>query len=507
MKVFKKTGFIVLLLVFALVMPAVTLNAARPKLSKSKLTLTVGSTKKLKLKNATGTVTWSTSSKKIAKVSKKGVVTAKKAGTAVITATNKGKKYTCTVTVVKKDNKPQESILSQTDNFELTLWDIAVFGDANRVAYDQALKDMKEKYPYIGIREQSFENETYKSKIRAAVAAGELPDIFFTWSGSFLGDFVDAGEVYCLDDALKVHINNGAVTDAALCNSTYNGKHYGVPTTYNVVTLFANMDLLKSVGYDHIPATAEELEDCCDKLMGKGITPFGCSAKEYSSWCISEYLEPIILKNIGADALSDIFGGRATWNNKGIAESVSLLQAMVMKGYFGSYSTSMDNEDIKSDFSHGEYAFYMNGSWNCSDFSQIENFEVGVGEFPVINKKAASSGQFIGGPSDTLAVSSRSKNASKAAAYAAELGQLICKYAYEDGVGLPAWNIDLKGLSVNKLTEKVAAMCLKADKFVLFGDTYMPGNEASTYLSYLWDIFVSTIDGQTFIKEMSSQIR
>ena len=51
-----------------------------------------------------------------------------------------------------------------------------------------------------------------------------------------------------------------------LGNSTYNGKHYGVPLTMNIVGLFANMDLLKSVGYDEIPGTYEEFIECCDAL-------------------------------------------------------------------------------------------------------------------------------------------------------------------------------------------------------------------------------------------------
>lgn len=70
-----------------------------PKLSETKLTLNVGDSEKLKLTGATGKVTWTTSSKKIATVSSKGNVTGKKAGKATITAEISGKKYKCTVTV------------------------------------------------------------------------------------------------------------------------------------------------------------------------------------------------------------------------------------------------------------------------------------------------------------------------------------------------------------------------------------------------------------------------
>ena len=107
---------------------------------------------------------------------------------------------------------------------ELTLWDIAVEGDGNRPAYDAAMADLKAKYPNVKIVETVTENEAYKTKIKAAVGSNELPDIFFTWAGAFLGDFVDAGKVHCLDDVLKKYVDNGELPEAMLGNSTYGGK-------------------------------------------------------------------------------------------------------------------------------------------------------------------------------------------------------------------------------------------------------------------------------------------
>ena len=121
---------------------------------------------------------------------------------------------------------------------------------------------------------EATENEAYKTKIKAAMSAGtDLPDIFFTWSMSFLGDFVDAGRVYCLDDVLPEFKEE--LTDTVLANSTYDGKHYGVPLTMNVVTMFANMDMLKEVGYEAVPETYDELIVLCDKLIEAGKIPFG----------------------------------------------------------------------------------------------------------------------------------------------------------------------------------------------------------------------------------------
>lgn len=78
---------------------------AKIALNRTKVTLNVGSKKTLKLKNYSKRVSWSSSKKSVASVSSRGVVTAKKAGSAKITAKAGGKKYVCRVTVKAASNK------------------------------------------------------------------------------------------------------------------------------------------------------------------------------------------------------------------------------------------------------------------------------------------------------------------------------------------------------------------------------------------------------------------
>ena len=80
------------------------------KLTKTKLTMTAGKTKTIKLRGAKASkVKWISSRKSVAKVSK-GKIKARKAGKATITAKYKGKKYKCKVTVKpKKTSKPTQT--------------------------------------------------------------------------------------------------------------------------------------------------------------------------------------------------------------------------------------------------------------------------------------------------------------------------------------------------------------------------------------------------------------
>lgn len=72
---------------------------AAVKLNAQKKTLTKGQTFTLKLIGTKKKVSWTSSNKSVASVSKKGVVKASKKGTAVITAKTGKKKYTCKITV------------------------------------------------------------------------------------------------------------------------------------------------------------------------------------------------------------------------------------------------------------------------------------------------------------------------------------------------------------------------------------------------------------------------
>ena len=101
---------VAIMLTLAMPMSAEAASKKAPKLNKTKVTLTITKKKtkpavQLKVKNAAGRkVKWTSSNKKVATVSKKGKIVAKKKGVAMITVKVKGSKaLRCKVTV--KDNR------------------------------------------------------------------------------------------------------------------------------------------------------------------------------------------------------------------------------------------------------------------------------------------------------------------------------------------------------------------------------------------------------------------
>lgn len=109
----KKLSVVVLAVVMIFTIQA---DAAKKKvkLSDSKISMYIGDSYTLKLKNAKGKVKWSSSKKSIATVSSKGKVKAKKKGTCKITAKVGKKKYTCKVTVRKEKVKVIKVVVTPT---------------------------------------------------------------------------------------------------------------------------------------------------------------------------------------------------------------------------------------------------------------------------------------------------------------------------------------------------------------------------------------------------------
>lgn len=115
------TMITIMAVAFTLSMPARVDAATKVKLNKTKVTLDVAKDKskavQLKVKGTSKKAKWKTSDKKIAVVSKTGKVTAKKKGTAVITAKAGKRVLKCKVTV--KDTRKKKASASHTHKYKL----------------------------------------------------------------------------------------------------------------------------------------------------------------------------------------------------------------------------------------------------------------------------------------------------------------------------------------------------------------------------------------------------
>lgn len=79
----------------------------------------------------------------------------------------------------------QSSQSSSAEEKTLTFWSIATESDNMHSSYLKAIEEWESNHEGYKIKFETFENQAYKTKIKSAVAANELPDLFFTFGGGF----------------------------------------------------------------------------------------------------------------------------------------------------------------------------------------------------------------------------------------------------------------------------------------------------------------------------------
>lgn len=157
MKKFKTLSMLIICVLLIGLLPIK--SSAAVKLSKTKASMCVGETLKLKVTGTSKTAKWSSSKKSVATVSKSGKVTAKKEGTTTITAKVSGKKYSCKITIKAKSLDSLKKYLSKKG---------LVSGDASETAYQIIGANDGVKYldNNIEIYEYDTNSDVYKNIVK-----------------------------------------------------------------------------------------------------------------------------------------------------------------------------------------------------------------------------------------------------------------------------------------------------------------------------------------------------
>lgn len=391
------------------------------------------------------------------------------------------------------------------EQITLTLWSIATESDNYHVPYENAIKDFETAHPNIKIDFQPFENESYKPKLKSAVSANELPDIFFTWGGGFSQPFVEAGRVLCVDDAYPNY--KDALPEVMLTNVTFDGKKYGSVYTMNVSMLFYNKDMFAQNNLKP-PTTLDELKTVCQAFIDKGITPFGISAKD--KWNLGMAHDAMTLKSAGPAAVTSVLTktGTQKYNTPDFLAATTAFNDLIKMGAYSQDASALTNDEATQTFYDGKVPMYITGSWMVSDFYTKSKTPDAFGciPIPVLNSANAALTDFMGGPSDTLMVSASTKYPKEAAMAMFEISQGISKYGYLSGSGIAAWKVDYDASAVKPLTQEIASLVQKATSLTLWFDTLLQAEDANVYLDNLQQLFLGDVTPQQVVDNMAAQL-
>lgn len=408
-----------------------------------------------------------------------------------------------TVTIMNLSACGGDKSSSSSDVPTLKLWHI--YGndtDPNKEVMDQVTKEAEKKFN-VKIKVDTAENESYKTKIKAAIAANETPDIFYTWGNGFIKPFVEAEKILPLDEYLteeyKSHLEPSTLT-----GFQFDEKTYALTTDVSVACLFCNSELFETNGLE-IPTTWEDFVAVCKAFKEKGITPLTVGGKE--TWTIAMYHDLLALRNVGTDGVKAATSKQTDFSNTGFLKAAEQLSELVNINAFPDGSAGISREESEIPFLEGETPMYLNGSWTATrvykDSSKVKD-KIVVVPFPTVDESKSTSKDFTGGPDTAFAVSSSTKYPD----LAAQVAQYI---AYESSVGkykigstlLPYSNVEIDDSNINPLLKEIYNLTKDAKSYTIWWDNLMEGKDSTIYLNKLQELFTGNITPEQYISELN----
>ena len=263
-------------------------------------------------------------------------------------------------------------LLGTEDPIELTLWDIATEEPTKSIQEGAVQRFMKD-YPNVTVTQVHTQNDAYKEKLAIAMSSGQCPDVYMHWFGGPMYEYIDSGFAQPIDEIFD-EVNRVDFLDAAMAQTKYNDKMYAVPFGgLSGSGIYYNKTILADNGYDEFPETISELEELCDTLVAKGITPF--SLANGSKWTGSMYFMYLAARYGGVEAANEALKGEGGFTSDAYMYAASTIQDWVEKGYFpeGVNSLSTDDGQDRQLMYTGECAMMLHGTWQSRSMANDDN--------------------------------------------------------------------------------------------------------------------------------------
>lgn len=394
-------------------------------------------------------------------------------------------------------SQANSSLQNNSDNDKvITYWNIGTEGadkQALEYAIDEFNKNTKSGYTVLNIPTQ---NDNYKEKLVVAMSSGECPDMYTSWSGGPMNEYIKSGFAQPLDDLYEKTGLKDEFMEAALAQATYDGKLYAVPT-YNVslAGVFYNKEIFEKYNLE-VPTTVSELEAVCDKLKKEGITPFALA--NGPKWTGSMYFQCLAARKGGLTPFQSAVSGEGTFEDECFIYAGEKIQEWVKKGYFpeGVNSLSEDDGQAKQLMYQETAAMMVIGSWYTGTFpaDSPEFYEkIGWFSFPKVDDSDADASIQIGTIGDQF-ISFNCTGEKLEAAF-----ECATYYASEDAkklmveVGKIPPTKDAADLITDSVTKQILDAAANASSVQLWYDQYLPPAVAQVHLDTCQGLFGLTV--------------
>ncbi|MFP4444180.1 MAG: extracellular solute-binding protein [Spirochaetia bacterium] len=385
-----------------------------------------------------------------------------------------------------------------------TLWSDPQSIDANSRAWFKALDAAETEFPNVTFKHDSADPESYKTKIKTAVAANEVPDIFYVWGAGFAQPFVDAGKILQIDSYLDSQGIRERLVGGSEANFIYDGKTYGLPFGMQIASLYCNRELFNQNGLEY-PETYDELISAVKTFRDNDITPIIVGEKDL--WPGMFWYDVLALRTAGAELCNQALRGEVTFDRAEFIDAARKLVNLVEAEGFDENMFSLSRDESEIAFLQGDAAMYFMGSWfNGSIYSDQSSVagKIDAIRFPVVSGGKGDKNEFFGGAGEGFMIDSETDDPDLAVEIMAFLAENMARESYILGSGLPTFKVELPDdVELNQLTLQVADLTESAEAMVIWWDVFLTGDAATTHKNLVAELFGGTITPEEYAEEMA----
>lgn len=268
-----------------------------------------------------------------------------------------------------------------------------------RSIFREAFDRFEADHPGVKVDENLLSNDSYKQKLAITMSSQQIPDVFFSWGGGTMLEYIKSGNIIDLTDFMNKDNYKDRFLDAAISQASYDGKIYGYPAGgCSSSVVFYNKDIFNKLGLEE-PKTIEELEEIAEKLKEAGYTPFALANK--APWTGSMYFMNLATRLGGLQPYIDATTGKGSFESENFIKAAEIIQDWVKRGFFneGFNGADDDSGQARRLLINEDCAMTVNGNWMLGEMMNDDpdfTEKLGVFAFPAVKGLEENSKLVIG---------------------------------------------------------------------------------------------------------------
>lgn len=393
---------------------------------------------------------------------------------------------------------------SSGDSKEIVFWNIGT-EEVDKAIYDKAIENFNSNTESgYTVSSVPVQNDNYKEKLVIAMSSGECPDMYISWSGGPMNEYIESGYAKPITDLFNNSELPDRLMDASIEQAKYKDDIYAIPyMNISISGIYYNKEMFEKYNLE-VPTTISELEKVCNTLVENGVTPFALA--NGPKWTGSMYFMNLAARYGGLDPFQAAAAGEGSFEDECFIKAGETIQDWVEKGYFpeGCNSLSEDDGQARQMLYQETAAMTLAGSWYTSMMQQdSKEFAAKMGwfAFPAADGSDADSSILIGTVGDNF-ISFNCEGEKLEAAF-----ECATKFSEEDQIDfmIESGKIPpVKGVD-EKLSDETSKTIMQAvnnaSAVQLWYDQYLPPAVASVHLDTCQEIFGMTMTPEEAAKQ------